>query len=75
MKYAEVNAEGTVTKIVDDSADYTAPEGSFLVEGGNFVEGQKYQPTAGNPIVTVTSIKVAGTVAEVAPVAPAPVEE
>lgn len=49
MKYAEVNAEGIVTKIVENDGDYYAPEeGSFLVQGDSFKEGQRYEPVVGN---------------------------
>lgn len=49
MKYAEVNQDGIVTKVLDNNGEYYAPEdGSFLIQSEQFNEGQRYEPVAGN---------------------------
>lgn len=47
--YAEVNADGIVTSIVENNGEsYTPADGSFLIQSAAFAVGSRYEPVAGN---------------------------
>lgn len=53
--YAEVSAEGVITKVFENNGEtYTPADGAYVIESSSFIVGQRYEPSAGNTPLAYT---------------------